>query len=145
MGSSWLPRMFLVSFLWPFSCERRSWFAVGARRLPLPPSCAAVYRFFPPSSRPFLGQLPPRKDRNAEARAGHHVPGRGGGWPAPRQPRREVIPPPPAGPLRYALTLPFQLVWRHPPCPGRARCQSQRSNVLILLWSLTSTGVRAGP
>ena len=144
MGSSWSPRMFLLSFLWPF-CERRSWFAVGARRLPLPPSCTAVYLFFPPSSLPFPGQLPPRKDGNVEARASHHVPGRGSGGPAPRQPRRELIPSPPAGPLRYALTLLFHLVWRHPPCSGRVRCRSQRSNMLILTWSLTTAGVRAGP
>lgn len=88
----------------------RSWLA-GRAWNPAPPTLLHLLCVFFPSSLPFAVRLQSGcllGIGHAEARAASHcLPGGGSGGPAPQQPCGEVIQSPPAGPLRYALTLPF--------------------------------------
>lgn len=140
--SSWLPRVFLVSLLWSFlkpACGA-CWLQEAGRLqiLPTCPCCCSS------PSLPCLARLPSRKGEHAEARASCLPSGGGSGGQLPDSPTVRSSCLLELGPCGVPRSLPFRLAWKNPFCSGQEQCQGQRPQVLLLPWSVMSTGWR-GP
>lgn len=118
--------------------------AAGGRETANPAHLPMLLLISLPPSLPYLARLPSRKGEHAEARASCWPSGGGSGGQLPDSSTVRSSCLLELGPCGVPRSLPFRLAWKNPFCSGQEQCQGQRPQVLLLLWSVMSTGWR-GP